>query len=154
SRDSPFEEDLRLLLERTAPRLPAPEQWMRQIRKRVVRRRRLRAAGAVAGVVAAASLTALLRSPVGPSGTDHPPPAATTSPPSLSPPPPSTPAPTPSSSLGGRIFRSPGFPGLAIRLPEGWHSMVEPKDSTIGYAATLPMSAGTAMGLGDGDGLI
>ncbi|GAB2584868.1 hypothetical protein GCM10027168_17060 [Streptomyces capparidis] len=112
-REERDERELRLLLERAVPHLPAPEERMRRVRQRVVRRRRRQVAGAVAGVVAAAVVTLLLRTPPGADGAREPLPAASPSPPSSG-----SPLPSPSSTVQLGPYTDMG--GIDVRVPNGW----------------------------------
>ncbi|MEU7040334.1 hypothetical protein AB0A77_04650 [Streptomyces varsoviensis] len=119
------ERELRRLLERAVPRLPAPEQRMRQVRRRVLRRRRRRAAG-LSATVAAAAVAAVLSWPsTAPAPTrEEPVPAAS--------------APT------GRPVHYSELLGLGYRLPPGWYAqgpVTRPGDpSPTAFAATQPLS--------------
>ncbi|WP_329384692.1 hypothetical protein [Streptomyces sp. NBC_01716] len=112
------ERELRILLERAVPRLPAPDERLRRVRERAARsRRRRRAAGttavAVTGLVVAGTLLpGLLRG--GPDGGA----------------PPASPAPTVSAtdSEDGRAVRFPDLGDLTLRLPPGWQALAVPGD--------------------------
>ncbi|MBM9505834.1 hypothetical protein [Actinacidiphila acididurans] len=114
------EDDLRALLERGVPQLPAPAQRLERIRERVRRRRRRRAAGVSALLVTAIAGAGVLLpggGRDGGAGTEPgaPPPAAagtaapTTDPRTFTPPP----------TTDKRLVRF-GNPALTLRLPPGW----------------------------------
>ncbi|MES4901009.1 MULTISPECIES: hypothetical protein [unclassified Streptomyces] len=110
SAEARCEAELRALLERGVPRLAAPAQRMRRVRRLVVRRRRRRVAGVVGaagvagGVVAAVALVVLGQvSATGSGG-----PGATYQVPAASP------------TADGVLFRYSGLDGLTVRLPSGW----------------------------------
>ncbi|MEV0262724.1 hypothetical protein AB0I49_15430 [Streptomyces sp. NPDC050617] len=118
------ERELRRLLEHAVPRLSAPEQRMRQVRRRVTHRRRRRTAGLAAGV-AAVALAAVLSWPSAvPAPTEEPIPVA--------------------SGSTGRPVRYSELLGLGYRLPPGWHAQAPtvPPDnaSPTAFAATQPLS--------------
>ncbi|GGJ80920.1 hypothetical protein GCM10011583_10550 [Streptomyces camponoticapitis] len=119
------ERELRILLERAVPRLPAPEERLRRVRERAARsRRRRRAAGttavAVAGLVVAGTL--LPGFPRG--GPDE---GA----------PPAGPAPTVSATDtgAGRPVRFPDLFDLTLRLPPGWQALAVPGDPELGLVS-------------------
>jgi hypothetical protein len=133
--DHEYEHELRLLLERGVPRLGAPAQRMREVRRRVLRRGRRRAAvvGAVAGVVVVAGGLAVLRPGPVPSSAGPPGGAAS----STAPGPYRTPKPGPT-----RPGSEARLGGLTIALPHGWHlTGPHTPSSLVGYAATQPLAA-------------
>lgn len=131
SRDALREAELRVLLERGVPRLPAPAQRMRRVQQLVVRRRRRRVAGAVGaagvagGVAAAVTLGVLGHAPSGGSrghGATYQVPAA-------------------SPTGTGSDFRYPGLGGLTVRLPDGWSGRSVwggEEAGTVGLAGSRP----------------
>ncbi|WP_326611328.1 hypothetical protein OG949_18625 [Streptomyces scopuliridis] len=141
------ERELRILLEKAVPRLPAPEGRLHGVRERVARnRRRRRTAGAAAAAVTGLALAGTLlpgvpRAPestppassapsvtappdTGPSAT--PPPS--TAPPSTAPPDTASPPPTPSDAWDRRT-RFAHVAGLALRLPDTWQALDVPEDA-------------------------
>lgn len=129
SRDALSEAELRVLLERGVPRLPAPAQRMRRVQQLVVRRRRVAgvvgAAGVAGGVAAAVTLGVLGYVPSGGSrghGATYQVPAA--------------------SPTGiGSGFRYPGLGGLTVRLPDGWSGRSVwggEEAGTVGLAGSRP----------------
>ncbi|NYI05871.1 hypothetical protein [Allostreptomyces psammosilenae] len=129
--DADDERELRLLLERAVPRLPAPDGRMRRIRDRVERRRRVRAGAAALGIAAATVAVAAtgqvaglrwgqLPEPVPPTG-QHPPAATAASP-------------------AGKPVRYPDLYGMSLLLPPGWTSWSDPRSpESYGFAANQPM---------------
>ena len=118
------EADLRRFLERTVPRLPAPEERMSGLRRRVVRRRRRRAAVGATAVGAAAAVFVLATSP-GPRQVAPPPlpPAA-------------------SAPDQGTTVSVPTLAQLGYRLPPGWTSTtgtVTGGTNTVAFATTDPL---------------
>lgn len=116
--DLEHEHELRVLLERSVPRLPAPEERLRRVRERAARsRRRCRVAGtgaaAVTGLVMAGTLLpGFLRGGPGDGA------------------PPASPAPTVSATgtPTGREVRFPDLSDLTLRLPPGWQALAVPGD--------------------------
>ncbi|MFD9869017.1 hypothetical protein ACFXI8_01940 [Streptomyces niveus] len=112
------ERELRVLLERAVPRLPAPEERLRRVRERAARsRRRRRVAGTAAVVVtglavAGTLLPGFLRGGPGEGA------------------PPASPAPTVTAdaATGGRAVRFPDLLDLTLRLPAGWQALAVPGD--------------------------
>lgn len=131
SRDALGEVELRALLERGVPRLPAPAQRMRRVQQLVVRRRRRRVAGVVGaagvagGVAAALTLGVLGYVPSGGArghGASYQVPAA-------------------SPTAIGPDFRYPGLGGLTVRLPDGWSGRSVwggEEAGTVGLAGSRP----------------
>ncbi|MCL2729491.1 MAG: hypothetical protein FWE15_05645 [Actinomycetia bacterium] len=139
---SPFEErELRALLERAVPQLPAPAQRLESVRARVRRRRRRRAAG-LSGAAALAVAVAGLLVP-GVSGRD-PAPTVPGGPTAIVPPAsggaPTTvggPSPTVDASVQTRHFADLG--GLDLRLPRGW-SVLAPGGSATAWASSQALA--------------
>ncbi|MFD5895184.1 hypothetical protein [Streptomyces sp. NPDC060366] len=112
------EEELRVLLERAVPRLPAPEERLRRVRERAGRSRRRRrvartAVVAVTGLVVAGTfLPGFLRGDPGEGA------------------PPASPAPTVTAdgATGVRAVRFPDLRDLTLRLPTGWQALAVPGD--------------------------
>ncbi|MBU3863876.1 hypothetical protein KN815_07195 [Streptomyces sp. 4503] len=118
------EQEWRTLLERAVPDLRAPDDRIQQVRWRIRRRRRQRAAaclGALA-VASVATVTSLIRTPATPD-------------------PPATPHPT--ASHDSRTAHYPELSGLTVRLPEGWSARSAEDPATgeaLGFASTQPMT--------------
>ncbi|MFE7128410.1 hypothetical protein [Streptomyces sp. NPDC057617] len=132
------ERELRILLERTVPRLPAPEGLLGRVRERARRtRRRRRTAGAAAAAVtglavAGTVLPGLLRDVPEPA----PPAASASAVPGPSEP--TVPAPVdtawqaPHAGSGVRFER---VAGVTLRLPERWQALEVPDDGRLKVAA-------------------
>ncbi|WP_329119849.1 hypothetical protein [Streptomyces sp. NBC_01465] len=117
--EAPYENELRVLLERTVPQLPAPPDRLTSVRKRMVRRRARRAAGGAALAAAAAAVTVTLLP------TEHT---------AVLPAAPVTQA--PSSSYTEMYF--PRIEGLSLALPNGWHTGVS-GGTTVAASQPLPV---------------
>ncbi|MBC9714361.1 hypothetical protein H9Y04_17520 [Streptomyces sp. TRM66268-LWL] len=133
------ERELRELLERTVPRLPAPALRMRRLRERVVRRRRRRTAAAAGSCVAAAAVLA---------GTLLPDPPKDTGP-ALVP---------PAASASRDLLRHSELAGLTVELPRGWYGLAVPEDRgnkmrAVAYAAPQPLGGGGSACARDGIGV-
>ncbi|WP_327289825.1 hypothetical protein [Streptomyces sp. NBC_01198] len=129
------EDELRVLLERAVPQLPAPPQRLERVRERMRRRRRRRAAAvtgsAVLAVVAVlAAVPGLLRPQgggqaalptVAASGPAGKPTAPADHRPTMS-----TPAPT---TDGG--YQPDGMDGLRLRPPQGWRILADPATTSV-----------------------
>lgn len=128
------ESELRVLLERAVPRLPAPTERMQRVRERVAGRRRRRAAGAAAGAVSALIVAGTLLPGTGPDGGGSALPAASA--PFL-----------PSPSVPHVVkLRFDGPAGPVLLLPASWDFLevqADPRQKATGrgYAATQPLSA-------------
>ncbi|MFD3436794.1 hypothetical protein ACFWU3_04730 [Streptomyces sp. NPDC058685] len=135
------EQELRVLLERATPKLPAPEGRLQQVRERMARRRRMRRTGgatavAVTAVVLAGTLAPdLLRD----DGTRQVTPAA----------------PMPSGRAAQKAAPEtavtfPELSALTLRLPERWRALAVPetpefKSAAQGFAGNqLPGAVGRA----------
>jgi hypothetical protein len=133
------ETELRVLLERGVPQLPAPAQRLERVRDRVRRRARRRTAGlSVAAVMAVAAAGLLL--PGGRTGdrsADPDPPAVSTFVPAGS----GTPSPSegPTSEAGYRVTDFPALAGLRLSLPSSWYTL-KPAGSDSDYAASQPLA--------------
>jgi hypothetical protein len=130
------ETELRVLLERAVPQLPAPAQRLERVRERVRRRARRRAVGLSATAVLAVAAAGLLLPGIGrPSGAPVPAGMATPAPPA------SGGAPTTGATTGASSVpptASPTVPasyprytfarldGLGLRLPPGWFTLRPP----------------------------
>ncbi|WP_329134309.1 hypothetical protein OG552_18610 [Streptomyces sp. NBC_01476] len=155
--DDPEGDELRVLLERAVPQLPAPARRLEQVRARVRRRARRRAAGLSVTAVLAIATFGLLAPGLGGAPGDPAPPAVT----SLAPPasvsvptaeptgaptggPASTQAPPPTTAY--RLYRFSALSGLGLRLPPGW-STLEPAGSDANYVSSqgLGMPKGTCV---------
>ncbi|MFE2744353.1 hypothetical protein ACFXKX_08300 [Streptomyces scopuliridis] len=145
------ERELRILLERAVPRLPAPEGRLHGVRERVTRnRRRRRTAGAAAAAVTGLALAGTLLPAVLRAGPESTPPASSapsvTAPPdtgpSATPPPTTAPSdiespgtastdPTPSDTRDARDQRTrfAQVAGLTLRLPDTWQALDVPEDA-------------------------
>ncbi|MFF8957802.1 hypothetical protein [Streptomyces sp. NPDC014894] len=135
------EEELRVLLERATPRLAAPEGRLREVRLRVLRRRRRRTGAAVLTVSAlAVAGTTVLPAALRNESPGPVPPAASAPVRESGPPAHATPSPAP---LDGNVS-SVGFPGLGgveIALPRSWGVVAVPADAALkspalGFAGT------------------
>ncbi|MET8687468.1 hypothetical protein ABZV77_24955, partial [Streptomyces sp. NPDC004732] len=126
------EQELRVLLERAVPRLPAPPDRLGRVRERAARGRRMRVAmGAAASVAGLALAGALLPGLLADVGTDAVPPATT---------------PT-RTDPGARSFSYPELQGLTLRLPDDWRgtaAQADPRTKTqpLGLAAPRPLGSG------------
>ncbi|MEV6784343.1 hypothetical protein [Streptomyces sp. NPDC051098] len=131
------EQELRVLLERVTPKLPAPEGRLQQVRERMARRRRVRRTGgatavAVTAVVLAGTLAPnLLRD----EGARQATPAA----------------PMPSGQAAETAVTFPELSALTLRLPERWRVLAVPeapesKVAAHGFAGNqlLPAAADRA----------
>ncbi|MEU3185034.1 hypothetical protein ABZ707_12655 [Streptomyces sp. NPDC006923] len=117
------EQELRILLERAVPRLPAPEGRLRQVRERAGRtRRRRRGAGAAALAVTGLVVAGTLLPDATRDDAGQVPPAA--SPPAAVP----TVAATepPATDAPAALVRFPDVAGLVLRLPEHWRALNAP----------------------------
>ncbi|MFE1959618.1 hypothetical protein [Streptomyces sp. NPDC059479] len=148
------EQELRILLERAVPRLPAPDERLSRVRERVRRaRRRRRTGGAAAAAVTGLMLAGTFLPGALRGGPESLPPAApgpsvterrdltasqgsTESPdraPSRRPPAP------------GSLFRFEHVAGLTLQLPENWQAVDMPDDGKLklaarGYASSEPLT--------------
>ncbi|MFC8831468.1 hypothetical protein ACFT9I_39730 [Streptomyces sp. NPDC057137] len=116
------EHELRVLLERAVPRLPAPEGRLRRVRERAARsRRRRRVAGTAAAAVTGLVVVGTLLPGFLPGGPGE---GA----------PPASPAPTGTATdpAGGRAVRFPDLYDLTLRLPPGWQALAVPRDPASG----------------------
>ncbi|WP_046507260.1 hypothetical protein [Streptomyces odonnellii] len=132
------ERELRILLERTVPRLPAPEGLLGRVRERARRTRRRRRTAAAAAVavtglaVAGTVLPGLLREIPEPV-----PPAASAS---AVPGPPALEVPAPAGTAwqaprAGSGVRFEHVAGVTLRLPEHWQALEVPDDGRLKVAA-------------------
>jgi hypothetical protein len=137
------EYELRVLLERAVPQLPAPAQRLESVRERVRRRRRRRAAGmSVTAVLAIAAAGLLLPGLADRDG--GPPPLATTG---LAPPAsgsaPAASGGAPTASPTGSATAPPGYAvmpfsdvaGLQLVMPREWNALTA-SDTPRGYVST------------------
>ncbi|MCM2420525.1 hypothetical protein [Streptomyces sp. RKAG293] len=142
------ERELRVLLERVVPQLPAPAQRLDGVRDRVRRRRRRRAAGTATLAVSAVALAGLLVPgfvrdrarpesvpPASAPGTGAlpAPEAGVPDPEGSSSLPPPTTTPTPDART-----RYPEIGGMSAALPREWRVL---RMAEAGFAATQPMAA-------------
>ncbi|MFJ1749014.1 hypothetical protein ACIOJD_22620 [Streptomyces sp. NPDC088116] len=130
------EDELRVLLERAVPRLPAPEGRLSQVRERVGRiRRRRRATGA-----AALTVTGLVLA-----GTFLPG-ALRGSGPESEPVPPAAPAPSTTSRAVAHdgLVQFRNVAGLILRLPKGWQALETPPGSGYDETPERVASPGTS----------
>ncbi len=130
------EDELRVLLEKAVPRLPAPEGRLGRVRERVVRHRRRRRTVAAA---AAAVTVLVLAGTLGPGtllpgtlrgGSEPVPPAA----------------PAPSVTVPTTATRYPELGGLTLSLPASWQALAVPsapeyKVQARGFAGTQELFA-------------
>jgi hypothetical protein len=154
SPSGPEERELRALLERAVPQLPAPAQRLESVRARVRRRRRRRAAGlsgaaalavAVAGLLVPGAVGQGPASPAPPGGpTAFAPPASGGTHPASSGPPATVDA-----SVRTRHFTKLG--GLELRLPRAW-PVLAPGGSTSVWVSSqaLALPKGGCAGALDG----
>lgn len=130
------ENELRVLLEKAVPRLPAPEGRLRRVRERVARHRRRRrtVAAAAAGVSVLVLAGTLLPGTLLPGtlrgGSEPVPPAA----------------PAPSVTALYTTMRYPELGGLVLRLPASWQGLALPSDPqhkvpARGFAGTQGLAA-------------
>ncbi|MFI1091632.1 hypothetical protein [Streptomyces sp. NPDC020917] len=136
------EQELRALLERAVPQLPAPAQRLESLRARLRRRRRRRAAGLSGAAALAVALAALLvpgvagRGPVPSTAPGGPtaivPPASGGGPTTTG-----GPAPTADASVQTRHFADLG--GLDLRLPRGW-PVLAPGGSATAWVASQALA--------------
>jgi hypothetical protein len=119
------EDELRALLERAVPQLPAPAQRLERVRERMRRRRRRRTAAvsvsAVLAVAAVVAVPGLVRPHGGGAATavvatSGPAPVRTAE---------RSPAPTPEG------YRPAGMQGLVIRPPDGWRILADPATGSV-----------------------
>ncbi|MFD7092349.1 hypothetical protein ACFV94_31755 [Streptomyces sp. NPDC059896] len=147
------ERELRILLQRAVPRLPAPEGRMRGVRERVTRnRRRRRTAGAAAAAVTGLALAGTLLPGVLHAGEESTPPASSAPPVTAAPPGPppatgptvapptvtapadgapadgATPPPIPGDGQAQRT-RFAHVAGLVLPLPDTWQALDMPEDA-------------------------
>ncbi|MFI6703894.1 hypothetical protein ACIBJC_33990 [Streptomyces sp. NPDC050509] len=138
--------ELRVLLERAAPRLPSPEGRLEQVRERVVRgRRRRRTAGAAAAAVTGLVLAGALLPGVLRGGPEQVLPAAT-----VPGPVPTVPGPVPTADASestardrsgetpppdGAYVSFPHLRGLTLRPPSRWYTVDLPPDGPSGAPA-------------------
>ncbi|MEV0534802.1 hypothetical protein [Kitasatospora sp. NPDC050463] len=159
--DAEVEDELRVLLQRAAPDLPAPADRMDRVRERAGRTRRRRrvaglgaglTGGLVAAVMAAAPATAPAPSntvlhpatggptsvaPVAEAPSPSPSPAAASSP-SVSP------SSVPSSRDGTQAVLYPELGRVILDVPRGWSTLIMPTGrapKSTGYTANKPLSA-------------
>ncbi|MFD9717751.1 hypothetical protein [Streptomyces sp. NPDC059076] len=128
--DEPLEHELRVLLERGTPRLATSDGLLRQVRERVVRRRRIRMALVTGGAAAVALATA---------GALLLPTTADSRRPALSARTPAAVAPTEDTVTFTELD------GLTVRLPRAWHTLTMPADrrnlvEPQGFIATQPVA--------------
>ncbi|MBD0737151.1 hypothetical protein [Streptomyces sp. CBMA29] len=136
------EDDLRALLERAVPQLPAPVQRLERVKERALRRRRRRAAGMSATVVVAVAAAGLVLPGLGGTSSAPLPPAVTSLAPPASGSAPTEPAPAdptptrdaaepPSAASAAVTYHFPELAGLDLRLPPGWTTLVAPKTGDV-----------------------
>ncbi|MFD9592431.1 hypothetical protein ACFWA9_06680 [Kitasatospora sp. NPDC059973] len=161
--DAEVEDELRVLLQRAAPHLPAPADRMDRIRELAARnRRRRRAAGLGAGLTGgllAAALAAApaiapapthtaLRPSAGGPAADAPgngAPSPSLPPEGASPAPSVSPSSLPVAEDDWQAVRYPELNSVIIRVPPGWSTLVvrspDPLRAT-GYTASQPLAGG------------
>jgi hypothetical protein len=150
------EDELRVLLERAVPQLPAPPQRLERVRERALRRRRRRTVGVAATAVVAVALAGLVLPGLGDRSGDRVPdavrtlapsaaggaPSATDLTPTGSDPTPtvdggaSRPPPTSAPALGPFHFTE--LAGLQLDLPVGWYTLAPPKAGAT-YVSSQPL---------------
>lgn len=136
------ERELRVLLERGVPQLPAPAQRLEHVRERVRRRARRRAvsgAGLAVAVVAAAGLLApRVLGPAGPPAAASGPPAShTASAPTRAPA--SAASTAPPATYDAQTRRFADLAGLTLDVPRGWY-VLAPAGSNTAWLATQPLA--------------
>ncbi|MEU5400765.1 hypothetical protein ABZ348_15905 [Streptomyces sp. NPDC005963] len=124
-KDETAERELRVLLERGTPRLATPDGLLHQVRERVVRRRRLKAAGVAGSAAVALTLAGVLLLPA---PDDSHQPVLTARPPVPA-------APT------ANTVAFPELDGLTIQVPRRWNTLTMPVDPQLdiqpqGFIAT------------------
>jgi hypothetical protein len=119
------EHELRALLERAVPQLPAPAQRMERVRERIRRRRRRRTAAVTGGAVLALA-AGLVAVPglVRPDGGGRPAPAVVGS---------ATPRPGPVPTSPPSGYRPGGMGGLVLQMPagKGWQTLADPATTSL-----------------------
>lgn len=122
--DTGEDAELRVLLRRSVPHLEAPADRMRQVRRRVRRRRLTRAA--TVGALAAVGLALWL-------GTGSP----------GTPPDTALPAASPPTGAGAHDRRFTTDSGFTLTLPPGWQALAVPRGDggAVVYAAVQPLDA-------------
>jgi hypothetical protein len=144
------ERELRALLERGVPQLPAPAQRLESVRIRIRRRRRRRAAGLSGAAVLAVVLAGLLVPGTGGSaGVPAPgvPSTALAGPasagPRPAPTPTSTPPPTSTDDAAVDLRQFAKLGGLTLRLPRTWSVLAPGGSSTVWVSSqALALPAG------------
>lgn len=156
------EDDLRALLERAVPQLPAPVQRLERVKERARRRRRRAVGVSATAVVAVAAAGMVLPTLNGTSGAPVPPAVSTLEPPASgsgptatgptatdrmttvpvdgTPTPANTVDPTePPSAMAASVrHHFPELSGLDLWLPPGWHTITAPKaDAVFASSQTL-----------------
>lgn len=131
------EAELRALLERAVPQLPAPPQRLERVRDRALRRRRRRTAGVSATAVVAVALAGLLLPTLGgTSGSPGPTAVTSLAPPASGSAPTASGAPTttdqepsrpPTALPTVRAYDFPEQAGLRLSLPAKWFTIDAPK---------------------------
>ncbi|MGW4897410.1 hypothetical protein ACWEQL_34935 [Kitasatospora sp. NPDC004240] len=141
------EQELRVLLHRAAPELPAPADRMARILDRADRtRRRRRSAALTAGLTAGLAAAVLVAAPaiaptpgpaVGPAAGPAAGPTGVTGPP----------APTPTPEVGAdpaRPVRFPDLGGVVLDLPANWYAIAAPSYdpmNSLGHLSTQALTA-------------
>jgi hypothetical protein len=129
------EDELRVLLERTVPQLPAPAQRLERVRIRMRRRRRRRTAAVTVSAVLAVAAVVAVPGLVRPQGGGSAPAVVATSGPAVVATTPAAgggkshgPSPTPASPGG---YRPAGMEGLRLRPPQGWKILEDPDTDSV-----------------------
>jgi hypothetical protein len=134
------ETELRVLLERGVPQLPAPARRLERVRDRVRRRARRRAAGLSVAAVTVVAAAGLLLPGVraGDRSADPDPPGVTTFAPAGS----GTPSPTDGPTTDGvvQVHDFPALAGLQLHLPRNWFVLEPPVSaSDTVFVASQPL---------------
>lgn len=130
------EDELRVLLERAVPQLPAPAQRLERVRMRMRRRRRRRTAAVTVSAVLAVAAVVAVPGLVRPQGGGSAPAVVATGGPAVA----TTPAAggarsrgpgtgTGTASPGG--YRPDGMEGLRLRPPKGWKILEDPDTDSV-----------------------
>ncbi|CAG7652072.1 hypothetical protein [Actinacidiphila bryophytorum] len=122
------EDELRVLLERAVPQLPAPAQRLERVRERMRRRRRRRTAAVGVSAVLAVAAVVAVPGLVRPHGGAAPAVVATGGPAPVRTTPVRGPEPTPTPRDG---YRPDGMQGLVITPPAGWQLLEDPDTGSV-----------------------
>lgn len=129
------EHELRVLLERAVPQLPAPAQRLESVRERVRRRRRRRAAGVSVTAVLAVAAAGLLLPATGDWDGGRPLASTSLAPPASGSAGDTSPRPDPTVPPGYTLEPLDNVAGLRVVLPQDWNAL-SALDSTRAYVST------------------